>query len=259
MQVAVCAKQIPGPDARQGIDPGTGRLVREGPPVLDDSDTYGVEIALRLVEAVGDGSVTLVSMAADNETSGLRSALAMGAERAVVVSDDRLAGSDALGTARVLAAACTHAGADLIIAATESSDGYTGVVPVQIAELLGWPAVTFVRHLELADGGLRAERQVEDGTETVTCPLPAVVTVTAGVVEPRYPTLKGVMAARSKPVETLNLEALAVDPATVGAAGARQEVLEVSALPPREAGNVVTDEGAADRQILEALREWKVI
>ncbi len=139
MNVVVCVKQIPDPAAPPALDPGTKNLVREGKLILDDSDAYGVEMALQLAEAAGGGEVTLVSMAPNGETSGLRTALAMGAAKAILISDDALAGSDALGTAKVLAAAIKRAEPDLVLAATESTDGYTGTTPVQVAELLGCP------------------------------------------------------------------------------------------------------------------------
>src|SRR5579871_3578327 len=190
VDVAVCVKQIPSPDTPGAIDPASGTLVRSGPFVLDDSDSYSVEIALRLVEQSGGGEVTLVSMVPGGETAGLRTALAMGAGRAVVVSDPALAGSDALSTAKVLAAAIKRSGARLVLAATESTDGYTGTVPVQIAELLGYPSVSFAKHVELAGEELSVQRQTEQGYDEVRCPLPAVVSVTAGVVEVRYPSFK---------------------------------------------------------------------
>lgn len=259
MKVAVCAKQIPGPDARSGIDPQSGRFVREQPFVLDDSDSYGVEIALRLVEQAGGGEVTLISMVPDGETEGLTTALAMGTHRAVVVSDPALAGSDALGTAKVLAAAVRRAGAELLVTATESTDGYTGTVPVQVAELLSWPAVSFARHLEISGGTLLAHRQTENGYDEISCPLPAVVSVTAGVVEVRYPSFRGIMAARSKPVEQLGLEELDLAPRQFGAAGARQEVVAVEDAEARASGTIVTDDGAAAEQIVALLESWKVL
>lgn len=259
MNVAVCVKQIPGPDAAPAFDPATHTLVRSGGLVLDESDTYSVEVALRLAEQSGGGEVVLVSMAPDGETAGLRSALAMGAARAVLVSDPALAGSDALGTARVLAAAIRRTGADLVLAATESSDGYTGTVPVQVAELLGYPAVTFAKHVEVDGARVVVHRQTEQGYDEVTCPLPAVVTVTAGVVEVRYPTLKGIMSAKSKPVETLELADLEIDPARVGVPGARQEVVSVEDAEGRAAGTIVTDDGRAHEQVVELLQAWGIL
>ncbi len=180
MNVVVCVKQIPDPAAPGALDPGTKNLVREGKLILDDSDAYGVEMALQLADAAGGGDVTLVSMAPNGETSGLRTALAMGAAKAILISDDTLAGTDALGTAKVLAAAIKRAEPDLILAATESTDGYTGTTPVQIAELLGLPSVTFAKKVEITGDSVKVERQTEAGYDEVESPLPAVVTVTAG-------------------------------------------------------------------------------
>src|SRR5271167_973267 len=201
MNVVVCVKQIPDPAAPPALEPGTNTLDRTGKLILDDSDAYGVEMALQLADAAGGGEVTLVSMVPNGETSGLRTALAMGAAKAILISDDSLAGSDALGTARVLAAAIARANPDLIVMATESSDGYTGTLPVQVAELMGLPSVTFAKAIAVDGSSVRVERQTEAGYDEVVCPLPALVTVTAGVVEPRYPSFKGIMAAKSKPVD----------------------------------------------------------
>ena len=186
-------------------------------------------------------------MAPNSETGGLRNALAIGAAKAVLVSDPVLAGSDALGTAKVLAAVLRRLEPDLVLAATESTDGYTGTVPVQIAELLGWPSVSFAKHVELAGRLLKVRRQTEDGYDEVSCPLPAVVSVTAGVVEPRYPSFKGIMAAKSKPIEELTVSDLGLDPAEVGFAGARQQVVSVEAAEPRQGGEIVVDDGEAHR------------
>src|SRR5438552_6995662 len=158
MNVVVCVKQIPDP-AVPGALAADHTLVRQGKLILDDSDAYGVEMGLRLAEAAGEGEVTLVSMAPNGEVSGLRTALAMGAAKAILVSDDALKGSDALTTARVLAAAIQRANPDLILAATESTDGYTGTTPVQVAELLGLPSVTFAKHIEVAGGAVKVNRQ----------------------------------------------------------------------------------------------------
>ncbi len=259
MNVAVCVKQIPDPAGELSLDPSTHNLVREGKLVLDDSDSYGVEMALQLVESAGGGDVTLVSMAPNGETSGLRTALAMGATAAVLISDAALAGSDALGTARVLAAAIRRFQPDLVLAATESTDGYTGTTPVQLAELLGWPSVTFAKHVELGEGLVKVRRQTEAGYDEVECPLPAVVTVTAGVVEPRYPSFKGIMAARSKPLDELTIADLGIDPSQLGAAGARQEVVSVEDAAARQSGEIVVDEGDAHERVVAFLERIKVL
>jgi electron transfer flavoprotein beta subunit len=259
MNVVVCVKQIPDPAAPQALDPATKTLVREGKLILDDSDAYGVEMGLQLAEQAGGGEVTLVSMAPGGETSGLRTALAMGAAKAILVSDDALQGSDALVTAKVLAKAVERAEPDLVIAATESTDGYTGTTPVQLAELLGLPSVTFAKKVSVSDGSVLVERQTEAGYDEVQCPLPAVVTVTAGVVEPRYPSFKGIMAAKSKPVDQLTVADLGLDSAQVGAAGARQEVTEVAEAEARSAGEVVVDEGDAHEQVIRFLEQLKLV
>jgi len=258
MNVIVCVKQIPDPAAPGALDPSTNTLKRDGKLILDESDSYGVEMALQLVDKAGGGEVTLVSMAPNGEVSGLRTALAMGAAKGVLVSDPSLQGSDALTTAKVLAAAIQRAGTfDLVIAATESSDGYTGTVPEQIAEVLGLPSVTFAKSLTIADGKLDAQRQTEEGYDDVTCPLPAVVSVTAGVVEPRYPSFKGIMAAKSKPVDTVTAADLGVTP--VGWDGAGQTITNVTQAEARAAGTIVEDDGEGFARIVSYLENLKVI
>src|SRR5262245_43664078 len=176
MNVIVCVKQIPDPAMPGALDPATNTLKRDGKLILDDSDSYGIEMALQLVDKAGGCEVSLVSRAPNGEVSGLRAALAMGAVKVVLVSDPALLGVDALTTAKVLAAAVQRlGGADLVIAATESTDGSTGVVAEQIAELLSLPSVTFAKHIEVAEGTLKVRRQTELGYDDVTCPLPAVV------------------------------------------------------------------------------------
>ena len=259
MNVVVCVKQIPDPAAPPALAPGTNNLVREGKLILDDSDSYGVEMALQLADAAGGGEVTLVSMAPNGETSGLRTALAMGAAKAILVSDEALAGTDALGTAKVLAAAIARVQPDLILAATESTDGYTGTTPVQVAEVLGLPSVTFAKRVEVSGDSVKVDRQTEAGYDEVECPLPAVVTVTAGVVEPRYPSFKGIMAAKSKPVETLGIADLGLDASQVGATGARQEITQVAEAEARSAGEIVVDEGEGFERVIQFLEQLKVL
>jgi electron transfer flavoprotein beta subunit len=197
-------------------------------------------------------------MAPNGEVSGLRTALAMGAARAVLVSDDALAGSDALSTAKVLAKAVERAGGiDLVVTATESTDGYTGTVPEQIAELLGWPSVTFAKHVEVDDKTVKVRRQTEAGYDEVECPLPAVVSVTAGVVEPRYPSFKGIMAAKNKPVDVVKAADLGVE--SVGWAGAGQKIVNVAAAEARKAGEIVEDDGEGYQRVIAFLEDLKVI
>jgi electron transfer flavoprotein beta subunit len=255
MNVVVCVKQIPDP-AVPGELTSDHRLKRDGAKaILDESDSYGVEMALQLVDKAGSGEVILVSMAPNSEVSGLRQALAMGAARAVLVSDDALAGADALTTSKILAKAVERAGgADLVLAATESSDGYTGTVPAQVAELLGWPSLTFAKQVDIADGKVTIQRQTEAGYDVVEASLPAVVSVTAGVVEPRYPSFKGIMAAKSKPVDQVTASDLGV---ATGATG--QEITAVTQAPERQAGEKIEDDGTGFERVVAFLEDLKVI
>ena len=254
MNVIVCVKQIPDPALPGELD-ADNTLKRDGKLILDESDSYGVEMALQLVTAAGGGAVSLVSMAPNEEVSGLRTALAMGAEKAVLVSDPSLAGADALTTAKVLAGAVGKSGEyDLVIAGTESSDGYTGTVPEQIAEVLGLPSVTFAKSIAVDGETVKVERQTEAGYDEVSCSLPAVVSVTAGVVEPRYPSFKGIMAAKSKPVDTVTAADLGVESVSWA-----QQITSVEDAPAREAGEIIEDDGETFNKIVEYLDNLKVI
>jgi electron transfer flavoprotein beta subunit len=260
MNIAVCVKQIPDPATPGELDAESKTLKREGKLILDESDSYGVEMALQLADAAGGGEVTLVSMAPNNEVSGLRTALAMGAAKAILVSDEALVGSDSLSTAKVLAKAIERVGGiDLVLTSTESTDGYTGTIPGQVAELLGWPSLTFAKHVEVADGKATVQRQTEAGYDVVEASLPAVVSVTAGVVEPRYPSFKGIMAAKNKPVDQVTVADLGLTAEQVGWAGARQKITNIEAAPAREAGEKVEDDGTAHERVVAFLEQLKVI
>ncbi|MGH8946400.1 MAG: electron transfer flavoprotein subunit beta/FixA family protein [Acidimicrobiia bacterium] len=251
MKVVVCVKQIPDPATPYRLDEENHWLIRPEDQILDDTDRYGVEMGLQL--AGDDDTVTLVSMGPSGNAQGIRQALAMGADKAVIVDDAKLKGSDAVATARVLAAVVEREGFDLVIAGTESTDGYSGVVPQMLAELLGAPALTYATEVRVDEGQATIHRQTAEGYDVVTSPLPAVVSVTAGVVEPRYPTFKGIMEAKKKEVETLSLADLGVD-ATVD-----QRVVSVSEAPERTAGRKIEDEGEAHLEIVKLLEAKKVI
>ena len=257
MNVVVCVKQIPDPAAPQSLD-DAHNLNRTGKLILDEADTYGVEMALQLVDKAGEGEVTVISMGSADDVAGLRTALALGAAKAVIVSDPTLRGTDALGTAKVLAAVVRRISPDLVLCATESSDGYTGTTPVQLAELLAMPSITFAKSVSVEGTQLKVDRQTEEGYDEVTSPLPAVVTVTAGVVEPRYASFKGIMAAKSKPLEVLSVADLDLGGET-GRAGARQEIIEVVAAEARAAGEKHVDEGDGAQKIIEFLESIKVL
>ncbi|NBR76046.1 MAG: electron transfer flavoprotein subunit beta/FixA family protein [Actinobacteria bacterium] len=258
MKIVVCVKQIPDPATPGSLDSSTNALKRDGKLILDDSDAYGVEMALQLAASAGGGEVSIVSMAPNGEMSGMRTALAMGAARGVLVSDPALAGSDALTTAKVLAGAVQKLGMpDLVIAATESTDGYTGTVPEQLAEVLGLPSVTFAKKVKVDGAAVKIERQTESGYDEVECPLPALISVTAGVVEPRYPSFKGIMDAKKKEIVTVTASDLGVSP--VGWSGAGQRVASVTQAEARQAGQVIEDDGEAHAKIVAFLENLKVI
>jgi len=256
MNIVVTVKQIPDPAVPGELNPDH-TLKREGKLILDESDSYGVEMALQLVDKAGGGDVILVSMAPNGEVSGLRTALAMGAASAILVSDDALHGADALTTAKVLAKAVERAGdVDLVITATEATDGYTGTIPAQVAELLDWPSLTFTKEIEIADSKAKVQRQTEAGYDVVEAALPAVVSVTAGVVEPRYPSFKGIMAAKSKPVDQVTTADLGLGADDIKP---NQKIVSVEAAPAREAGEKIEDEGDAHERVVQFLEQLKVI
>ena len=252
MKVVVCVKQIPDPANPYTLESDSHWLVRPGEQVLDDTDRYGVEMGLQLAQA-NEGSVTLVSMGPSGNMQGIRQALAMGADKAIVIDDDNLRGSDALTTARVLAKAIENETFDLIIAGTESTDGYSGVVPQMMSELLDVPALTYATRVSISDGAISIDRQTDSGYDVVNAALPALVTVTAGVVEPRYPTFKGIMDAKKKPVETTTVSDLGVD------SPIEQRVASITAAPERQSGEKIEDEGEAHLAIIAKLEEVKVI
>ncbi len=252
MKIVVCVKQIPDPAAPYTLEPDTHWLVRPAEQVLDDTDRYGVEMGLQLAQA-HDGTVTLVSMGPSGNLQGIRQALAMGADEAVLIDDEALRGSDALTTARALAAAIGRTEPDLVIAGTESTDGYAGVVPQMLAELLDVAALTYATEVSVDGGTVRIHRQTIDGYDVVEASLPAVVSVTSGVVEPRYPTFKGIMDAKKKPISTLTVGELGVD------TDIQQKVTTVEAAPERAAGEQIEDEGDAHLRIVELLEQVKVI
>jgi electron transfer flavoprotein beta subunit len=252
MKVVVCVKQIPDPATPYKLEEGTNWLVRPAEQVLDDTDRYGVEMGLQLAQA-NEGTVTLVSMGPTGNAQGIRQALAMGADKAVIVEDDELRGSDALSTARVLAETIASEGYDLVIAGTESTDGYSGVLPQMLAELLGAPALTYATSVETDGSKVTIHRQTASGYDVVETALPAVVTVTAGVVEPRYPTFKGIMDAKKKPMETKSLAEVGVEPSD------GQTVGSITEAPERSGGRKIEDEGEAFTEIIALLEERKVL
>jgi len=252
MKVVVCVKQIPDPATPYRLETGTNWLTRPDEQILDDTDRYGVEMGLQIAQP-SQGTVTLVSMGPAGNGQGIRQALAMGADKAVLIEDPDLRGSDALTTARAIAAAIEKEGFDLVIAGTESTDGYSGVMPQMIAELLGLAALTYATKVETGDGTVTIHRQTVAGYDVVSGALPALVTVTAGVVEPRYPTFKGIMDAKKKPIENLSLGGLGIEKAP------DQKVVSISDAPERTGGKKIEDDGQAHNEIVSLLAERKVI
>ena len=262
MKIVVTVKLVPDTNADKRIDPATKRLVRSGvETVLNAFDEYAIEAALQLKEKVGgDSTVTIVTMAPDSGKEVVRKALAMGADDAILLSDAGFGGSDVLGTAYALAQAIKKHGFDLVLSGTQSTDAITGDVPGTLAEFLGVPGITYVRKLELDGTTIKAERETDSGYTKVSAPLPALVSVAKGINEPRYPSLKGILGAKKKPIAIQTVANLGLE-RTVGGDGAKTEVVALAAPPVRGKGKVVEAADAADgaRIIIEFLREKKLI
>jgi len=256
VHIVACVKQIPDPNVPGRLDEKTMRLQREGvEAILDPGDEHAVEEALRVAEKSG-GRVTVLSMGPPRALEAIRRALAMGAERGILITDPALAGADALTTAKAIAAALRPEQVDLVICGTESTDGYSGTVPQQVAELLELPHLTFAKSLEVSDQQARIRRQSDEGYDLVEAPLPAVVTVTGGINEPRYPSLRGIMASKSKELRQLGLKELGLD---AGQMAPRQRVTAVQAATERKAGEVIEDKGEGATRIAEFLVAAKVL
>lgn len=261
MKIIVCVKQVPDPNTTDNkLDPATKRLVRSGVSlVLDPGDESTISAAIKLRDTMGNSELVALSMGPASAQEAMRRALAMGADRAILVTDPALAGSDAIGTARVLAAAIKKEEADLIFCSTESTDGYTGMVPGGIAEFLGLPQLTFAREISVDGTKAVIKRVIPTGYQTVECPLPAVVTIASGSYEAIYPTMKGIMSARKKPFNQLGLADLSIDASLVGEAGARERVLALGKAEARAAGQVIKDDGNAAQQIADFLQRYQLL
>jgi electron transfer flavoprotein beta subunit len=259
LNIIVCAKVIPASSVTIEIDPNTKCMVRKGVAhELDPAAASAVEEGLRLAEKHG-GEVKVVTMGIGDASIGIRNALAMGAVSAVHILDDALAGSDALTTAKVLAAAIRKESFDLVLCAAESSDSYAGIVPGQIAQLLDIVPLTFAKEIAVEGKKIMIKRQSESGYDVVEGQLPALVAVASGINEPRYPQLKGIMAAKKKEIKQVKAADLGLSPEQVGSAGAREKVLAIGRPPARQGGKVITDEGEGGKQIADFLAGSKVI
>jgi electron transfer flavoprotein beta subunit len=258
MKIAVCVKQVPEGAAKR-IDPATRRLDRSGEAALNGFDANAVEEALRLKEAGGESEVVAVSLGPAKAAEALRKALAMGVDRAVLISDDAAAGSDLVATSRVLAAALEREAADLVLFGQQAADSDGAVLWAAVADRLRRPLISQVAELTLADGKARCKRQTEFGYDVIDAPLPAVIAVSDAINVPRYPSLKGIMGAKKKPQDTLALTDLGLDAAQAGEPGSRTSVLALTDPPPRGDSRKIEDDGNAAQQIVEFLTEKRLL
>jgi electron transfer flavoprotein beta subunit len=256
MKIAVCVKHVPEGSSR--IDPGSKRLDRSGEGALNHFDANALEEALRL-KGDSDTEVVVVSLGPAKAADSLRKALAMGADRALLVSDDGAAGSDLVATSRVLAKALERENADLVLFGQQASDSDGAVLWAAVAERLQRPVVSQAAELSLQDGTLSVKRQTEFGYDVIEAALPAVVAVSDAINEPRYPSLKGIMGAKKKPFDTLSLAELGVDPGEAGEAGSKTEVLALSAPPSRGDARKIEDDGNAAQAIVDFLAEKRLV
>jgi electron transfer flavoprotein beta subunit len=259
MNIVVCVKQVPDTWSEKKLAAGDSTLDRAATdPVMNEMDEYAVEEALKIVEASG-GEVTIVTMGPDAAAETVRKALSMGADKAIHVLDEGLHGSDAIATSLVLAKAIATTEFDLVILGSESSDARMSVVPAMLAERLGVPQLTFAKEVSVEGTAVQIKRMTDDGYQAIEATLPAVVSVVEKINEPRYPSFKGIMAAKKKPVETLSLADLGVEAAQVGLAGAWSAVASFETAPPRQAGTIVKDEGDGAGKLAEFLATKKFI
>jgi electron transfer flavoprotein beta subunit len=259
MKIAVCAKYVPEASANRRIDPSTKRLDRSGEGALNPFDANAVEEALTARDASGEGEVVIVSVGPERALEAMRRALAMGADRVVLVSDDGAAGSDLVATSRVLTAALERESADLVLFGQQANDSDGAVLWAAVAERLQRPLISQVAELTLEDGKLRGKRQTEYGYDVIEAPLPAVVAVSDAINEPRYPSLKGIMGAKKKPQETVSLGDLGVDSGEAGEAGSRTTVDALNDPPARGDTVKVEDDGSGAQKIVDFLAEKKAL
>ena len=259
MKIAVCVKQVPDTWAEKSLRAEDSTLDRETPDgVLNELDEYAVEEALQIAEAHG-GEVTVVSMGPQRAAETVRKALSMGADAGIHVADDALHGSDAVATSAVLAAALAGKDFDLVIFGSETTDARMSVVPAMVAERLGVAQLTFAQRVSVEGSNVTIERVTDYGFDTITAAMPAVISVVEKINEPRYPSFKGIMAAKKKPVETVGVAELGMDTASVGQAAAWSAVADFATRPPKPAGTIVADEGDGGSRIAAYLTEQKFI
>jgi electron transfer flavoprotein beta subunit len=259
VKIAVCVKEVPEAGAARRIDPQTLRLDRSGEAALNAFDVNAVEEALRVKESQGEAEVVVVSLGPARALDSLRKALAMGADRAILVADDGAAGSDLVATSRALAKALAREQADLVLFGQQSSDSDGAVLWAAVADRLRLPLISQAAELTVAEGKATVKRQTEFGYDRIEAPLPAVVAVSDAINEPRYPSLKGIMGAKSKPQETIGLGDIGLSGSDVGDEGSRTEVLALGDPPARGESRKLEDDGTGAQQILDFLVEKKLI
>jgi electron transfer flavoprotein beta subunit len=261
MKIAVCAKYVPEATASRRIDPSTKRLDRSGEGTLNQFDANAVEEALKLrdADAGSDGEVVIVSLGPERALESMRRALAMGADRVVLVSDEAAAGSDLVATSRLLAAALEREAVDLVLFGQQANDSDGAVLWAAVAERLQRPLISQVAELTLEDGKLRGKRQTEYGYDVIEAPLPAVIAVSDAINEPRYPSLKGIMGAKKKPQDTLSLADLGIDSGEAGEAGSRTTVESLEDPPARGDIEKIEDDGSAAEKIVDFLQQRKAV
>jgi electron transfer flavoprotein beta subunit len=263
MNIVVLIKQVPDTYSERTLDPADGTLDRDATDaVLDEINERAVEAALQLKETHDGSEVTVLAMGPDRATEAIRKALSMGADKAVHLTDDALRGSCAIQTARALAKVIDSAlpdGYDLVLAGNEASDGRTAAVPAMFADLLGVPALTHAREITVDGSAVTVRRETDDGITVLAAELPVVVSVGEKINEPRYPSFKGIMAAKKKPVSTLGLADVGIDPSEVGLAHATSTVTSAQPKPPKSAGEKVADEGDGGSRIAAFLVAQKLL
>jgi electron transfer flavoprotein beta subunit len=259
LRIVVCVKYVPDAtgDRRFADDTTTDRDSVDG--LLSELDEYGVEQALRIAAANDGAEVTVLTVGPDDAKDALRKALSMGADKAVHVNDDDIHGTDVIGTSAILAKALEKTGYDLVVCGMASTDGTMGVVPALLAERLGVPQVTLLSEVTVEGGLVKGRRDGDAATEQLEASLPAVISVTDQSGEARYPSFKGIMAAKKKPVESLDLDDLGIEADEVGLAGSWTAVDTIAARPARTAGTIVKDEGEGGKQLAEFLAAQKFI
>lgn len=259
MKIVVLVKHVPDAagDRSFAADLTSDRAAVDGR--LSELDEYAVEQALQVVEKAGEGEITFLTMGPEAAGEALRKALSMGGDAGVHVVDDALHGSDALATSLVLAKALGKLEWDLVVCGMASTDGTMSVVPAMLSERLGVPGLTLAASLVVDGSTVTIRRDGDDASTTVTAPLPALVSVTDQTGEARYPSFKGIMAAKKKPVTTYTLADLGIEPAQVGLSAAWSAVEAATKRPPRQAGVVVTDEGDGGVKLADYLATGKFI